>query len=94
MLVLGAHNFEAATERFILMLVLLYTPGCDGCAALTEEYVQVSDQLYEHLIPVAKVGPRRGVHKPVFWPWVMEGDVVPCGDSVDSGKRRREGTVA
>lgn len=54
-LVLGAHNFEAATERFILMLVLLHTPGCDGCAALLEEYVQASDKLYEHLIPAAKV---------------------------------------
>ena len=54
-LVLGAHNFEAVTERFVLMLVLLYTPGCDGCAALMEEYVQASDDLYEHLIPAAKV---------------------------------------
>eukprot|EP00752_Nemacystus_decipiens_P002737 g2556.t1 len=54
-LVLGAHNFEAVTEHFILMLVLLYTPGCDDCAALMKEYVQASDDLYEHLIPVAKV---------------------------------------
>lgn len=60
MLVLGAHNFEAATERFILMLILLHTPGCDGCTALMEEYVQASDELYEHLIPVAKVGLRGG----------------------------------
>eukprot|EP00903_Cladosiphon_okamuranus_P012417 g11636.t1 len=54
-LVLGDHNFDPAIERFILMLVLLYTPGCDGCADLIEEYVQASDDLYEYLIPAAKV---------------------------------------
>lgn len=59
-LVLGAHNFAPVTERFILMLVLLYTPGCDGCAALLEEYVRASDDLYEHLIPAAKVSLFRG----------------------------------
>ncbi|CAN0457575.1 unnamed protein product, partial [Hapterophycus canaliculatus] len=54
-LVLGAHNFEAATDRFILMLVLLHTPGCDGCDGLWEEYVEASDELYEYVIPAAKV---------------------------------------
>lgn len=68
-LVLGEHNFEAAADRFILMLVLLYTPGCDGCAALTEEYVEASDDLYEHLIPAAKVGARFWLILPAFVVW-------------------------
>ncbi|CBJ33643.1 Protein disulfide isomerase [Ectocarpus siliculosus] len=54
-LVLGAHDFERATDHFMMMLVLLYTPGCEGCDAVMEEYIEASDELYEHLVPVAKV---------------------------------------
>ncbi|CAN0499356.1 unnamed protein product, partial [Ectocarpus sp. 12 AP-2014] len=54
-LVLGAHDFEKATDRFMMMLVLLYTPGCEGCDAVMEEYLEASDELYEHLVPAAKV---------------------------------------
>ncbi|CAN0296412.1 unnamed protein product, partial [Ectocarpus sp. 8 AP-2014] len=54
-LVLGAHDFEKATDHFMMMLVLLYTPGCEGCDVVMEEYLEASDELYEHLVPVAKV---------------------------------------
>ncbi|CAB1113340.1 unnamed protein product [Ectocarpus sp. CCAP 1310/34] len=54
-LVLGVHDFERATDRFIMMLVLLYTPGCKGCDAVMEEYLEASDELYEYLVPAAKV---------------------------------------
>ncbi|CAN0209773.1 unnamed protein product, partial [Ectocarpus fasciculatus] len=54
-LILGAHDFERATDRFMMMLVLLYTPGCAGCDAVMEEYFEASDELYEYLVPVAKV---------------------------------------
>lgn len=55
MLVLGAHNFAMATDRFVLMLVVFYIPGCDSCAALRQEFLEASDVLFEYLIPVAKV---------------------------------------
>lgn len=66
-LVLGAHNFDAVTERFMLILVLLYKPGCDGCADLIEEYVEASDDLYEHLIPAGKVGSGGGGYSNVVF---------------------------
>ncbi|CAN0016129.1 unnamed protein product [Scytosiphon promiscuus] len=54
-LILGDHNFDVATDRFILMLVLLHTPGCEGCGGLLQEYVEAADELYDYMIPAAKV---------------------------------------
>ena len=56
MLLLGIHDFEAATQVFPLMLVMFHKPGCRGCAALEPEYVFASDVLYKYRIPLAKVG--------------------------------------
>lgn len=55
LLVLGLHNLDAAAKRFVLMMVMFYTPGCEGFAELELEYLKASDELYEFYIPLAKV---------------------------------------
>ncbi|CAN0591326.1 unnamed protein product, partial [Laminaria digitata] len=55
MLVLGLHDFDKATEVFVLMLVMFYRPGCKGCAEVEPEYSRASDELYKYGIPLAKV---------------------------------------
>lgn len=58
LIVLGAHNLQETAEEFVLMMVLFFSQAaCAGgeCAAMAEECSKAADELYEYVIPVAKV---------------------------------------
>lgn len=54
-LLLAAHNFDAAVDRFVIMMVMFHNPVKGYSAELEKEYLEASEALYEFYIPLAKV---------------------------------------
>lgn len=54
-LLLAAHNFDAAVDHFVIMMVMFHNPVKGYSADLEKEYLAASDALYDFYIPLAKV---------------------------------------
>ena len=54
-LLLAEHNFDAAAERFVLVMVMFHNPAKSNSADVYDEYLAASEALYEFYIPLAKV---------------------------------------